>query len=313
MTVVLQGSMTALATPFTQDGLDQRRFEDLVDRQIGAGVSGLVPCSDIGETSTLTAGERHRLIRACVEGASGRVPVIAGTGTNCTVTTIEQTRAAQAAGADAALIVTPYYNKPSQEGLFRHFEAVASAVDLPIILHNVPKRTGVDLHFSTVERLARIPTIVGIEDASGDVDRPRVTALVAGPDFTQMCGDDAAAVTFNIAGGRGCVSAVANLVPSLCRDLQRACRGKDWVRARALQHRMGPLLDALSRDISPGPVKFALSLLQSGFSPGTRLPLVGVAPDTAAEIEDALVGLGLLPCPAGFPPGDARPGPPSQV
>ncbi len=293
--MVLEGSMTALATPFTADGLDQARFERFVAWQVGAGTAGLVPCGTTGEAPTLSADERHRLIRICVAGASGTVPVVAATGSNCTATTIERTRAAKAAGADAALIVTPYYNRPTQDGMFRHFQAVAAAVDIPIVLDNVPKRTGVDLHFRTVERLARIPSIVGIRDASGDLDRPRVTALVAGSGFVQLCGDDTAAVTFDLAGGRGCVSVAANVVPSLCRDLQQACRTKDWVRARALQHRLQPLLDALSRDADPGPVKHALSLLHPGFSRETRLPLVGVAPDTAAEIARALAGLGLLP------------------
>ena len=287
----LQGSMTALATPFTPDGLDQDRFEDLVEAQIGAGTDGLVPCGTTGEAATLTAGERHRLIRICVECAAGTVPVIAGTGTSCTATTIEQTRAAKNAGADAALIVTPPYSRPTQEGLYRHYAAVASAVDIPILLYNVPKRTGVDLHFSTVEQLARIPSIVGIKDASGDLDRPRVTALVAGPRFLQFCGEDANAVTFNLAGGRGCISVVANVVPALCRDLQRACRVKDWSRARAIQHRLDPLVAAMGRETNPGPVKQALALLPPGFSREPRLPLVGVSEDTAEAIRDALAGL----------------------
>lgn len=294
----LQGSMTALATPFAADGLDQACFEHFVEWQIAEGTDGLVPCGTTGEAATLTAGERHRLIRACVECAAGTVPVVAGTGTNCTATTIEQTRAAKAAGADAALIVTPYYNRPTQEGLYRHFAAVAAAVDIPILLYNVPKRTGVDLHFSTVEQLARIPSIVGIKDASGDLDRPRVTALTAGPRFLQFCGDDAHAVTFDLAGGRGCISVAANVVPALCRDLQRACRTKDWSAAREMQHRLDPLVAALGRESNPGPVKQALSMVHPGFSREPRLPLVGASEETAAEIGDALAGLGLA-CGAG--------------
>ncbi len=290
----LQGSLTALATPFTPTGIDEETFAHFVDWQIGEGVSGLVPCGTTGEAPTLTASERDRLIRICVECAAGAVPVVAATGTNCTATTIEQTRAAKAAGADAALVVTPYYNRPTQEGLYRHFAAVAAAVDIPLVLYDVPKRTGVDLHPGTVEQLAAIPSVVGIKDASGDVERPRTTALVAGPRFTQLCGDDAVAVTFNVAGGRGCISVVANVVPSLCRDLQQACRKKDWPAARAIQHRLKPLLDALSRESNPGPIKHALSLVHPGFSREPRLPLVSVAPNTAAEIADALAGLGLI-------------------
>ncbi len=302
----LQGSMTALATPFTSDGLDQATFENFVAWQVSEGTSGLVPCGTTGEAPTLTAGERYRLIRICVECAAGTVPVIAGTGSNCTATTIEQTRAAKTAGADAALIVTPYYNKPTQEGLFRHYEAVAASVDIPIILYNVPGRTGVDLHPSTVEQLAKIPSIVGIKDASGDVDRPRVTSLVTGPRFIQLNGDDAGAVTFNLAGGRGGISVVSNLVPSLCCDLQQACRTKDWAKARAIEHRLKPLFHALARETNPGPVKHALSLLHPGFSRETRLPLVGVLPSTAAEIAKALFDLGLLPATQAAPTWDSR-------
>jgi 4-hydroxy-tetrahydrodipicolinate synthase len=290
--VFLQGSITALATPFTSDGIDEPCFERFVDWQIGQGSNGLVPCGTTGEAPTLTAGERHRLIRVCVECAGGAVPVIAGTGTNSTASTIDLTRAAKAAGADAALIVTPYYNRPSQDGLFRHFSTVATAVDLPIILYNVPKRTGVDLHPGTIEQLARIPSIIGIKDSSGDLDRPRVTALVAGPRFIQLCGDDDHAVTFNLAGGRGCISVLANVVPGLCRDLHQACRIKDWSGARALHNRLKPLMAALRREPNPGPVKQALAFVHPGFSREPRLPLVGAGDDTASEIRTALDSLG---------------------
>ncbi len=291
----LRGSLTALATPFTSDGVDEGCFADVVQWQIGEGTNGLVPCGTTGEAPTLTGAERDRLIRICVECAAGTVPVIAGTGTNCTATTIEQTRAAEAAGADAALIVTPYYNRPTQEGLYRHFEAVASAVDLPIILYDVPRRTGVDLHVGTIEQLARIPSIVGLKDASGDPERPRLIERAVGPRFTPLCGDDAAAVAFNLAGGRGCISVVANVAPALCRDLHRACRAKDWSAARAIQRRLEPLIEALARETNPGPVKQALSWIHPGFAREPRLPLVCVAPATAVAIRDALVELGLLP------------------
>ena len=288
----LQGSMTALATPFSSEGLNQETFETLVEWQVSKGTNGLVPCGTTGEASTLSARERQTLIRICVECASGTVPVVAGTGTNCTASTIEQTRGAKAAGADAALIVTPYYSRPTQEGLYRHYASIASAVDIPIILYNVPKRTGVDLHFSTIEQLAKIPSIVGIKDASGDLDRPRLTALVAGPRFTQFCGDDANAVTFNLAGGQGCISVVANVVPALCRDLQQACQAKDWEVARDIQHRLKPLVDAIGREPNPGPIKQAIAFVHPGFSQEPRLPMVGVAPSTSSAIRDALKDLG---------------------
>ena len=290
----LQGSMTALATPFTSDGLDEETFANFVEWQIGEGTNGLVPCGTTGEGPTLTQTERDRLTRICVECASGAVPVVAGTGTNSTATTIEQTRAAKAAGADAALIVTPYYNRPTQEGLYRHFAAVAAAVEMPIILYNVPKRTGVDLGLDTIEQLARIPNIVGIKDASGDLDRPRATSLVSGPKFVQLSGDDDTAVAFNLAGGKGCISVLANVVPSLCRDLQRCCRIRDWAGARTIEHRLAPLREALARETNPGPIKHALSLLHPGFPREPRLPLVGVAPATASHIAETLADLGLV-------------------
>jgi 4-hydroxy-tetrahydrodipicolinate synthase len=264
----LRGSFTALATPFTPHGIDEKAFASFVEWQIGAGTQGLVPCGTTGEGPTLTAAERDRLIRVCVERAAGCVPVIAGTGTNCTATTIEATRAARSAGADAALIVTPYYNRPTQEGLYRHYAAVASAVDLPIILYNVPTRTGVDLHVGTIEQLTAIPSIIGIKDASGDPDRPQATALAVGHRFLQFCGDDAGAVTFNLAGGRGCISVVANVAPVLCRTLQHACRVKDWAEARSIQGRLDPLIAALAREPNPGPIKLALSLLRPEFFAG---------------------------------------------
>ena len=287
----LQGSMVALATPFTADGLDEGAFARLVDRHIAEGTTGLVPCGTTGEGSTLTEVERDRLVRITVERAARTVPVIVGTGTSCTAETIRRTRAAQAAGADAALVVTPFYNRPSQEGLYRHFAAVAAAVDLPIVLYNVPSRTGVDLAVGTVEQLAALPSIVGIKDATGDPERARVTALVTGRRFVQLSGDDASAVTFDLAGGRGCISVAANVAPGLCAALQQACRAKDWIRARAIQDRLRPLIAALARETNPGPIKHALSLVMPGFSPALRLPLVGIAPSTAEAVAAAVAGL----------------------
>ena len=292
--MLLSGSLTALATPFTPDGLDEPAFARHVERQIRAGTEGLVPCGLAGEAPTLTERERDRLVALCVARAAGAVPVVAGTGTNGTQATVARTRAARAAGAHAALVVTPSYNRPSQEGLYRHFAAVAAAVDLPIVIDNAPRRTGVDLHFTTLERLAKIPSIVGIRDGSGDFDRPRVTALVAGPDFLQFCGDDAGAVTFNLAGGHGWISAAANAAPALCRDLQAVCRARDWNAARTLQNRLKPLLAALACEPGPGPVKRALALLDRGFPPAPRLPMLAATAPTAEALAAALRGLGLL-------------------
>ena len=289
----VQGSITALATPFKASGIDEAVFAAFVDWQIQQGTKGLVVCGTTGEAPTLTAAERGRLTQICVERAARRVPVIVGTGTNCTATTIEQTRAAKADGADAALIVTPYYNKPTQEGLYRHTAAVADAVDLPVILYNVPSRTGVDLEVGTVAQLAALPSIIGIKDATGDLDRPCATALAAARRLVQLSGDDRSAVAFNLAGGRGCISVVANVAPALCAALQQACRVKDWTEARSIQNRLEPLMAALAREPNPGPIKQALSLVRPGFDRHPRLPLIGVSASTAAEIAAALASLGL--------------------
>lgn len=287
------GSLTALVTPFAPGGrqLDERAFARLVDWQIGEGTEGLVVAGTTGEAPTLTATEHDRLLRIAVEAADGRVPVLAGTGTNCTRSSIEFTRAAQAAGADAALLVTPYYNKPMQEGLYRHFAAIAGSVELPLILYNVPCQTGVDLVPDTLARLAAIRNIVGMKDATGDLARPMATARAAGAGFLQLSGHDATAAGFNLAGGRGCISVVANVAPRLCADLQRACRDGDFRTATAIQARLAPLVSALERETNPGPIKLALSLLRPDVSAGLRLPLVAPAPGTAATVAEALEAL----------------------
>jgi len=287
------GALTALVTPFNDGGrrLDERAFAGLVEWQVAEGTEGLVVAGTTGEAPTLTATEHDRLLCVAVEAAAGRVPVIAGTGTNCTRSSIELTRAAGAAGADAALVLTPYYNKPMQEGLYRHFAAIAGSVDLPLLLYTVPCRTGVDLAPDTLARLANIPNIVGIKDATGDLTRPTATARATGAGFLQLSGHDATAAGFNLAGGSGCISVVANVAPRLCADLQRACREGDYRRAAALQARLAPLISAFERETNPGPVKFALSLLRPDLTSDLRLPLVHPAPATAMAVVEALEAL----------------------
>ena len=287
------GSLTALVTPFADGGrrLDERAFAGLVEWQLAEGTEGLVVAGTTGEAPTLTAGEHDRLLRIAVEAAAGRVPVIAGTGTNCTRSSIELTRAAQAAGADAALVVTPYYNKPMQEGLYRHFAAIAGSVDLPILLYTVPCRTGVDIAPDTLVRLAAIPNIVGIKDATGDLARPTPTARATGAGFLQLSGHDATAAAFNLAGGRGCISVVSNVTPRLCADLQRACRDGDFRVAAAIQARLAPLISALERETNPATIKLALSLLHPIISPDLRLPLVAPSSGTAAAVAEALAAI----------------------
>ncbi len=287
----LGGAFTALVTPFQHDRIAQKTFADFVDWQIDDGARGLVTGGALGEAATLSPRERLRLVEIAVETADGRVPVIAATGTNCTAETIELTRAAQAAGASAALVVAPYYSRPGQEGLFRHFCAVAREVDLPLLVENDPGRTAIDVTPDTMARLAAIPNIVGMADWTDASRRPGSPALPE--NFIRLdCEDDSAALS-RLAGGRGALSAVANLAPRLAAELHRAADAADWPRAAALQRRLRPLFDALSREEGPGPIKYALSLLRPGFAPHLRLPLVAIRHETAGAIVAALTETGL--------------------
>jgi 4-hydroxy-tetrahydrodipicolinate synthase len=286
----ISGAITALITPFADGEVDLKAFAGLVDWQITEGINGLVPCGTTGEAPTLSWDERIDVVRSCVEVAAGRVPVIDGTGTNNTEATVAFTEAARAFGADAALIVTPYYNRPSQKGIYHHFETIARRVDIPIIVYNVPGRTGVDLSFETMERLAAIPNIVGIKDATGDLTRPMALSARFGDRFIQLSGHDATAFGFNTMGGSGTISVVSNVAPRLCVEMHDACRRDDVHTARGLQHRLRPLIAALELETNPVPVKHALHLLR-GMSPDVRLPLVRVEPKTASAIAAALVAL----------------------
>jgi 4-hydroxy-tetrahydrodipicolinate synthase len=282
------GAITALVTPFRNGSIDENAFRTHVDWQIGQGIHGLVPCGTTGESPTLAQAERYRLIRACV---AGRVPVIAGVGTNATESTIVQARAAQEAGADAALVVTPYYNRPSQEGLCQHFEAVATAVDLPIILYNVPRRCGVGLADDSIARLAEMPNIIGLKEASDETERPARLSRRLPAGFFLLSGEDKTAIAFGLAGGHGCISVIGNIAPRLCVCLQAAVLQGDFTRAQEIQSALDPLLAALALESNPGPIKYALSLVRRGFSPEVRLPLVQVMPETAAAIRRGLDSL----------------------
>lgn len=283
----LKGAITALVTPFTGGEVDHGDLSLLIEWQIGEDIDGLVPCGTTGEASTLSWHERIGIVRRCVEIAAGRVPVIAGTGTNNTETTITFTAAAKDFGADAALIVTPYYNRPSQEGIFRHYETIARNVDIPIIVYNVPSRTGVDLTPGTIERLASIPAIVGIKDATGDLSRPMALSASFGDRFIQLSGHDPTSFGFNTMGGRGTISVVSNVAPRLCVAMHDACRKGDCHTARSIHRRLRPLIATLERDTNPVPVKYALHLLH-GTSPDVRLPLVGLEAATAETIREAI-------------------------
>jgi 4-hydroxy-tetrahydrodipicolinate synthase len=286
----LRGVFTALVTPFRDGALDEAAFVKLVERQIAGGVHGLVPVGTTGETATLSHEEHHRVVELCVNTAAGRVPVIAGAGSNSTSEAIELAKHAKEIGADAVLAVTGYYNRPSQEGIYRHFEAMDAAVDIPIVIYNVPSRTIVDLSNELVERLAKLPHIVGIKDATGDMARASLQRLTCGPDWTMLSGDDPTALGYIAHGGHGCISVTANVAPQACAAFFNACIAGDWDLARGWQDRLVRLHKALFLDASPSPTKFALA--QLGLcSDETRLPIApcaeGVKPAVLAAMREA--------------------------
>jgi 4-hydroxy-tetrahydrodipicolinate synthase len=285
--IPFKGVFTALATPFREGALDEAALTALVERQIAAGVHGLVPVGTTGESATLSGAEHRRVVRLTVEVAAGRAPVIAGAGSYSTAEAIALADHAREAGADAALVVTPYYNRPSQEGLFRHFEAIARAVDLPILVYNVPSRTSVDIANDTLARLARLPNIVGIKDATGDMGRASQQRLACGQDWLMLSGDDPSALGYMAHGGHGCISVTANVAPGPCARFYDACLAGDWAGALALQDRLIRLHKALFLDASPAPTKFALARLGL-CSEETRLPIAPCAEAVKDEILAAM-------------------------
>jgi 4-hydroxy-tetrahydrodipicolinate synthase len=289
----MQGSMTALATPFKNGAVDEATFQRLVDRQIKAGTQGVIPAGSTGESATLAYDEHFRVIELAVDAAAGRVPVIAGAGSNVTARAVELARFAQKAGADAILALCGYYNKPTQAGLIAHFTALHDATSLPIILYNVPARTVVSLSVETIATLAKLPRVIGIKDATGDLARVALQRVACGPDFIQLSGEDMTAVGFNAMGGRGCISVTANVAPDLCAQLQAASLAGDFEKAIALQDRLAPLHEVLFAETNPAPVKYALSLM--GLMSGeVRLPLVAPTEQTKARVKSVLCELGLI-------------------
>jgi 4-hydroxy-tetrahydrodipicolinate synthase len=283
-----------LITPFKNGEVDEAAFRKLVNWQIGEGSHGLVPVGTTGESPTLTPEEHKRVIEICVAEAKGRVPVIAGTGSNSTAEAIEYTEHAKKAGADAALVVVPYYNKPTQDGLYAHFKAIADAVDIPIFVYNVPGRTVANISVETLARLAKdCPSIVGTKDASADLTRPSRQRLTSGDKFIQLSGEDGTALGFNAHGGVGCISVTANVAPRLCAEFQEATLAGNYVKALQIQDRLMPLHHALFVETSPSPVKYAASLLGL-CSEEVRLPMVPVSEATRKTVRDAMVHAGLL-------------------
>jgi 4-hydroxy-tetrahydrodipicolinate synthase len=289
----LRGYMPALPTPFNSDGrIDRPALAHFCEQQIDAGAAALVACGTTGEASTLTEAEHATVVRIAVDVAGGRVPVIAGAGANSTVHAIALAQDAEAAGADAILSVVPYYNKPTQAGLYAHFRAIAESSGLPVILYDVPARTACALADETIVRLAELPRCIGLKDATGHVSRPLRLRALLGSQFRLLSGDDATAFAFLAQGGDGCISVTANVAPALCQAMYLAWRQGDTVRAHELATVAGRLTAALFRESNPVPVKYALSLMNL-MSPQVRLPLVQPTPETKAEIETVLAHLAL--------------------
>ncbi len=290
---MLKGSIVALITPFRSGMVDETGFQDFVEWQIAQGTHGLVPCGTTGESPTLSHAEHKRVVELCVEAAKRRVPVVAGTGSNSTEEAIDFTRHAKKAGADAALVVCPYYNRPTQEGLYQHFKAIHDAADLPIIIYNIPIRTAVDMSVATMARLAKLPNVVGVKDATNDLARPLRTRQAIGPDFCMLSGEDVTALAFNAQGGVGCISVTANVEPRACADMQEAWAKGDTGRAMKINDRLAALHDALFVETSPAPVKYGVSLL-TRLSPEVRLPLVAASAEAQGRMQQAMRAAGLL-------------------
>jgi 4-hydroxy-tetrahydrodipicolinate synthase len=291
---MFKGSLVALITPMRDDGsVDEIAFAAFVDWQIKEGTHGVVPVGTTGESPTLSHDEHRRVVEIAIEVAKGRVPVIAGAGSNSTEEAIALARHAKEAGADAALVVTPYYNKPTQEGMFLHYSAIADAVDLPIIIYNIPPRSVVDMSVETMARLAKHRNIIGVKDATANLTRPLHTRRACGEAFVQLSGEDHTALAFNAVGGVGCISVTGNIAPRLCSEMQAAWADGRFKDAMAIQNRLVPLHDALFAETSPGPVKFAASLLGKT-SERCRLPLAPLMGPTRERVKAAMTEVGLL-------------------
>jgi 4-hydroxy-tetrahydrodipicolinate synthase len=288
------GSIPALVTPFSGGRVAEDTFAEFIEWQIAEGSNAIVPCGTTGESATLDRDEHREVIAHAVQAAKGRVPVIAGCGSYSTTVAIEMVRAAADVGADAALVVVPYYNKPSQAGLEAHFTAVAEASPIPIIVYNVPSRTVADIYVSSLARIAKHPRIIGIKDATGDLSRASAQRLECGEGFVQLSGNDDVALGFNAMGGVGCISVTANVAPRLCSEFQKATREHRWDEALNLQDRLFPLHKALFSDASPAPTKYALSRVRPGFPQELRLPLVEASRESKQKVDSALAHAGLI-------------------
>ena len=290
---MLKGSLVALITPFRDHAVDEKAFQSFVDWQIEQGTHGVVPCGTTGESPTLSHAEHKRVVELCIEVAKGRVPVVAGAGSNSTEEAIDLAQHAKKAGADAILVVTPYYNKPTQEGLYQHYKAINDAVELPIIIYNIPGRCVVDMSVATMARLAERPNIVGVKDATNDLVRPLRTRAAIGPQFAMLSGEDGTALAYLAQGGDGCISVTANVAPRACADMHEAWQRGDAATAMKINARLAPLNDALFVETSPAPVKYACSLLGKSRAE-LRLPLVPATPAAQETVRAAMRIAGVL-------------------
>ncbi len=290
---MFKGSFTALITPFKNGAVDVKAYQDFVAWQIDEGADGMVPCGTTGESPTLSHKEHHLVVETCIEAVAGRAPVIAGAGSNSTDEAVELTRHAKKAGADAVLIVTPYYNKPTQEGLYRHYKTINDEGDMPIIVYNIPGRSVVDISVKTMERLAKLSNIVGVKDATSDLNRPILTRNACGAGFCQLSGEDGTALPFLSAGGVGCISVTANIAPRMCADMHRAWQEGDLAKAMDLQFKLSPVHSAMFFESSPAPVKYAASLLGK-CTAEVRAPLCEVSQAGKRAVEEALESAKIL-------------------
>jgi 4-hydroxy-tetrahydrodipicolinate synthase len=291
---MFSGSFVALVTPFRNGAVDEKAFEAFVDWQINEGTDGLVPVGTTGESPTLSHDEHKRVVELCLGVAKGRVPVIAGAGSNSTAEAIALARHAKQAGADAVLVVTPYYNKPSQEGLYQHYKAIHDAVDIPIVIYNIPGRSVIDMSVDTMARLAVLPNIVGVKDATADLSRPLATRVRLGDKFCQLSGEDATVAAFLAQGGHGCISVTANVAPKLCAALHKAWQVRDLDRFATLRDQLMPLHRVLFCEPSPAPAKYALGQLGM-MEDSVRLPLVALTEAGRAVVDEAMRVVGLMP------------------
>src|SRR5437016_2696980 len=288
-----RGSFTALVTPFKNGSVDEKAFRDLVDWQIAEGTNGSVPVGTTGESPTLSHAEHHQVVEWCIEQVRGRAPVIAGAGSNSTAEAIEMSREAEKSGADAVLVVTPYYNKPTQEGLYQHFKAINDAAGIPIIIYNIPARSVIDMSVETMQCLFELKNVAGVKDATANVIRVSQQRAAMGPDFNQMSGEDASALGFMAHGGHGCISVTSNVAPRLCAEFQDACSRGDFESALKLQDKLMPLHTALFVETNPAPAKYALSVLGK-CAETVRLPMVPIAEKTKTAVREAMVHAGLI-------------------